>query len=316
VVSRLHLLLALVAIQPGCARTVPAPEGLDDSTRFLLREFYGDDATISAGLSGFLDWYDEEGNSLVDVEASADNAEGFEVAPLEPADLAALPIPDDGRELLRAQGVIGLARTDCAWDAAEALLVRADQAVVFDGEWSHYERAFVSDRGAFEAASAAVAEGGDGFAPVGSRVDTPSGGEALDASLEPAFLLTENAVGTDEAGVVLDYTLHIQLRHGRFDVQGEETPVLLLLTWLPERADGEGGTNSIEQVYGVDVLLEREPGHALRLVASWTDVRSPWLSEDDPSLLISTSVRRIQRFADRLTEICREEVELPLESGA
>ena len=52
--SPLPLLGLATAVLCGCQPPPPAPEGLDEASRFVLREFYSDDATVSAGLTGLM----------------------------------------------------------------------------------------------------------------------------------------------------------------------------------------------------------------------------------------------------------------------
>lgn len=289
----------LLVLFVGCEKPPEAPEGLDDSTRYLLREFYGDDATVAAGLSGLLAWYDSDGASILDQGATLETSADFSLAPLVSGDIGHLALVGE-RNPASADGIIAVSSLACGWAEAEALLVRADQAAVFDGKWSHYERVYASARAPYEAARA-----GDSYPALGAQDPTadpfPAVGE--DAGL----LLTENAVGTDEVGVVLDYSLHLRFRHGRYTVDRggatEEILATVILSWQPERAEGEGGANSLEQVYSVEVLVA-EGAASLRFVATWNEVRSELLGEDSANILATTTVNRMRAFAGRMSEIC------------
>ena len=87
------ILLALTA----CKAPPEAPSGLDDSTTFVLRNFYADDATFQAGLQGFLNWYETDGAALLGEDATIDTVGAFTVGDLNSADIAHLPVVDDGK---------------------------------------------------------------------------------------------------------------------------------------------------------------------------------------------------------------------------
>ena len=57
--------LPLIALTVACKPPPEAPEGLDDSTNYLMKNFYASDALFEAGVQGFIDWYDAEGKALV-----------------------------------------------------------------------------------------------------------------------------------------------------------------------------------------------------------------------------------------------------------
>lgn len=305
----LPILLAAALALPalvGCRRPPPAPEGLDDSIRALVRDFYSDDLVIGADLTGLETWFVDEGYALLDITPALDELGEFTLEPLRADDIALLTVADDGRDIALTQGAIGISEVGCSWGEAEALDVRPDQDVVFGGEWAEYSRTFLSSRSEFEEARAALEE-----RVVSAGVD-PRGEPWQDGELSGSFLDTSNAVHTSDLLVELDFGLVVHVRHGVFDVRGEEMQATVLLTYQPDRAVGEAGVYSLEQNYGVEVLLEREPGVTTRMAAIWSEVRGP-LIEDDSALTLRSGIARMQRFAGRMTEICAGEVELPPE---
>ena len=191
------MLLLLLA----CQRPPPAPEGLDASARHLLREFWSDDAIVASGLTGFVRWFDEEGYALVGVDATGANADGFTLGDLAAADIAALDVDDDGRDLAAANGAIGVATFGCDVASAEALLIRGDQAVVFE-DFDSYERVFVSDRATFEAGTSDPPPADAPIAPDDDRPDL--------------VLRTDNSLTVSAIGTTLTYPLIRAFRHGRF----------------------------------------------------------------------------------------------------
>lgn len=290
----------------GCERPPEAPEGLDESTRYLLREFYGDHSTLGAGLSGLMSWYESDGVDLLDRSATLDTSADFTLAPLGADDVAHLDVVGDPDPAL-AEGTIAVSSLTCAWPDAEALLVRGDQDHVFDGKWSEYERTYISDRAAYEGARTE-----DSF-PALPLLD-PASEDFPTTAEAPGVLLTENAVGTDEVGVQLNYTLVLHFRHGVFTVGEEERRATVILSWQPERADGASGTNSLEQVYSVEVLIEEGAG-TLRFVATWNQVISELLGDDEGNILVTTAVNRMKAFAGRMSEICDGTIVLEAEAA-
>jgi hypothetical protein len=270
----------LVIALAACHRPPPAPEGLDASSRFLLREFYADDETVGAGLTGLLDWVDAEGIELVDVTATTENVDGFSLADLEPEDVANLPLVGD-RDLTLATGAVGISQIACSPAEADAMLIRADQAVVFDGDFDAYERTYITDRAAFEAGS--------------------------------PFLDTDNAVQVTALGTTVPYDLVRDFRHGTFEVQGEELSVFMALAFVPEPATGDDGT-TLQQNYGVEIAVQRPSEATFRLFANWTFVDSSLIGPDSP-IWPTNMVNTMKHSAERMSSICTGEVELPSEDG-
>jgi len=298
---RLSVLIA--ALVAGCAADPPdAPEGAEEGTRFLMREFYADDATIGAGLTGLMNWYDSEGAAIAgdSPELDAGEAQDWTLEPLEADDLAVTQVTSSDRPLDSMNGVIGVGNVLCTFEEVEALGGRTDQDIVFDGEWAHYARTFGTARADYEAAI----EGGipglpDGIDPVDGDVDAAA----------HSLMRTSNALGTLEVSVALDYTLNLDFRHGVYDIQGEERRATVILTWQPDPTTGDGGNNSLHQTFAIDALVEVDGG-IRRFAATWNDVESIATGTD---LLIRLTVNRINNFADRMTAICEGEVELPAE---
>ena len=57
--------IMLIPLLIACSPPPPAPEGLNEAARYMVREFYSDDATFEAGFQGFMNWFNDEGVSLV-----------------------------------------------------------------------------------------------------------------------------------------------------------------------------------------------------------------------------------------------------------
>jgi hypothetical protein len=296
-------LVAFVLLLAGCNRPPPAPTGLDDSSRFLLRNFYADDATVGAGLTGLMDWVDDEGRDLVGVEANSDNVNGFTLADLTDEDVAELALPDDGRAVADAGGVVGVATIACSPDEAEALLVRADQTAVFDGDFDAYDREFVSSRSAFEAATGDVPALDEPVDPLADGFDP----EVTAANV----LFTSNDVTVTALGTTVDYTLLRDFRHGTFDVQGEPVPALLALGYVPEPSTGSDGT-TLQQNYGVEISLRRAGEDTFRVFAVWTRIDSSLIGPDSP-IWATNAVNTTRKSAQRMSDLCTGDDTIPAE---
>ncbi|MCO4771548.1 MAG: hypothetical protein KDA24_16060 [Deltaproteobacteria bacterium] len=297
------LLCGALALLPACQAPAPdAPEGAEEGTRFLMSSFYADDATIGAGLTGLMNWYDDEGSAIEGDTPGIEEGEAqdWTLAPLTADDLAPTQVSTTDRPLDSMPGFIGVGTVLCTFEEAEALGGRADQDVVYDGEWAHYARTFESARADYDAATAGTIPGlPDGVDPL---VDDLS-------ATAHSLMTTSNALGTLEVGVALDYTLNLHFRHGVFDIQGEERRATLILTWQPDPTTGEGGNNSLHQTFAIDALVEVDGG-VRRFAATWNDVES---AVSAPTVVARLTINRINDFAERMTEICTGAAELPAE---
>lgn len=307
------LLLALTA----CKAPPEAPNGLDDSTTYVLRNFYADDATFQAGLQGFLNWYETDGTALLGEDATLDTVGAFTVGDLTSVDIAHLPVvdeilidPDDGtrepRDLSRAKGVISLAEMDCDWKTAEALLVRPDQDTVFSGDWEGYQREYNTSREAFEGATAS----GD-YTRIAEEL------KPFDAGFDPGateatLMLTTNIVDpttvlTSNLG---DYEMHLDVRHGEFDL-GDGDPVsgFAIITYAIDAAWGEGGQNALLQSFSVEVNVARPGDKTLRMLAVWSEPKGAGV-DPDSALALNFAVNKATDSSDRLSGICAGEIEI------
>ena len=291
--------LALLSI--GCKPPPPAPEGLQSSLTYLFREFYSDDAMVGAGLTGFMDWYDADGDELLGESADMDNVGEFTLDYLTEEDVALLPIEGDV-ELTYAPGVVALSEMSCDWTEVESYLVRTDQDLVF-GEFDSYERTYVSSRDTYEVATAS-----EDFAPVDEALSEPySSGFEL-GELDSTFLFTDNQAVSTEVGVTLGFQLLLNMRHGVYEIQGEEVEAFMILTWMPQRAETETGGNSMEQSYSLELDIARPNGKTLRLMASWLQIEG--IFDHDSDTVKVVGVNKNLDSSARLVEICEGSVEL------
>lgn len=289
-------MLGVVCLGVGCKRPPVAPEGLDASARALVRTFYEDDATVGATLTGLTNWVDGDGAELLGEGATLDNVGSFQLADLAEEDVAALEL-EGARDLTAAAGVVALGEMGCRWQDVEALYVRGDQDVVFEGDFDAYVRSFESSRDAYEKATASSTF---------SEVDAPL--EPMGADQEDVLLRTRNDVTQTLIGITIRADLVLHLRHGIFEIQGEERAASLVLGYVPKESPGDDGTNSLVQSYTAVALIE-QGDRTLRLFAIWNQLDSPWVQPDSATVL-SASVNKAQDAAERLTEICSGETSI------
>lgn len=300
---RIALLLFTLAAM-ACKPPPPAPEGLQDSLTYLFRNFYAEDEVIGAGLTGFMDWVDADGDELLGKTADMDHIGEFTLDYLTAEDVAILPIEGEV-ELTFAPGTVALSELTCDWKEAETLLVRTDQDEVF-GEFETYTREFLTPRAAFEDATAE-----DDFAPLDEPLAEPYAADPALGDLERTFLLTDNQASSKEVGVTLEFELLLNLRHGNYEVQGEDTGAFLILTWMPQRTESEGGDNSMEQSYSLELDVSRPRGKTLRLMATWIQIEG--LFDHDSDTVKVVGVNKNLDSSLRLAEICSGEMDLPAE---
>jgi hypothetical protein len=309
----LAVLVVLTSALAGC-RPPPAPEGLDDSTSYMMREFYKSDAIFDAGIQGFMNWYFDEGFELTGVGAGEGEGEepldSFTVGDLVWDDISHFPL-EGNRTIENAAGVVSLAEMDCTWQRAEGLLLRQDQDTVFDSSWESYERSYVTPREEFEGASATLEFG------------------AIDEDLEPfedefdpalhstTLLFTENRANpATVAGVDLPtYDLMLDLRHGVVSVddpdEGEgDVGVLAILTYNLAPVYQEGGGNGLIQSYSVEINVERPGDKTLRMLAVWAE---PLGIDADSAFVLEYAVNQSLTASNRLSDICSGEVDIPAE---
>lgn len=282
----------------GCHAPPEAPDGLDDSLAFLFREFHSDDAQVGAGLAGLVTWFDTEGDALLGGHADLDNVGAYELRRLTRDDTVRLAVEGDP-DPADAPGVVSVAEMSCALPEAEGLVIRADQQVVFDTTWTAYDRAYDTDRAAYEAADEQVRE--------------PIADEDL-AAYPGALLLTTNAASASELGYSLTLDLDLRFRHGTFELDGVPTDAYLVLGFMPRPAHtrDDDGENGIAQSYSLDVNVARPGGTTLRVFGAWSELDSPLIAADSPFVL-AQGVNESQDAANRMSRICSGEIALPPE---
>ena len=306
----LPLLVLLALLLAACQPPPPAPEGLDEASGFVIREFYSDDATFEAGIQGFMNWFFEEGERLVGLAPgmSEDDepTDSFTVQNLDDLDVEHLP-EGEYRDLERAPGVVSLAEMGCSWQVSEDFLVRPDQDSVFS-TWESYERTYVNDPEAYDLATESLA-----FAPVTETLQPYSDPEFDHSLWSETFLFTRNLANPGPAVASIDiepYELYFDMRHGVFDLTdqntGETTPtgVFAIVTFITERALDAGDANGLQQQFSVEINVERPGNKTLRMLAVWGEPINDLGLEPDNPIILNGTVNISLDAAEELNEIC------------
>jgi len=305
----LPLLSLCSVLSTGCQPPPPAPEGLDDSTSYLVTNFYADDATFQAGVQGFMDWFNDEGYELIGLENTTDNvSDAFTVGVLGEDDLAHLPITG-GRNTEEAAGVVSIAEMQCSITESEALLLRGDQDNLFD-DWEAYDRSFVNSRAAYTEATSSQE-----FAPITAPLEPFV--EGFDAELyAPTLLQTLNTVDPSPIfGGLADiesYEMHLDFRHGVYLLGDELVSGFAILTFIREGVSGPAGANHLHQSYSIEINVDQGDGTTLRMLAVWAEPEGAGLDPDDP-IVLNYAVDKSRDASARMTELCDGTMDVPPE---
>lgn len=320
------VLLALSAA--ACQPPPPAPEGLDEATRYMVRNFWAEDAVFEAGITGYMKWFRDEGRQILGLIPGEEGkgTDAFTVTDLLPEDIEALPLdaeivedvrnfddPEDDefvtRDVLKAAGVVSLVEMDCTWREAEALLRRVDQNNVFPLDWEGYERSYATPLAPFEQAT-----GDATFAPIPEPID-PYAEDFDPTPYASSILLTDNTVDPSAVFGLVNvgaYPLDLEFRHGIYDVgeEGEEVPtgVFAILTYNRQAVWDNAG-NGLAQSYSIEIVVERPDEKALRMLTVWAEPRSLLIDSDNP-IALNTAVAKARDSSVLLSRICSGEVDI------
>jgi hypothetical protein len=304
--------VTLLVLAIACKPPPDAPQGLDDSTAFMMREFYKDDASFQAGVQGFMQWYEDEGYLLVGESATTSNTDSFSVGELSVDDVAHLPLSEEilldsstdtwgPRDLSNSKGVVSLAMMDCTWEESEQYLLRPDQDSVFIDDWESYDRTYTTSHDAYEAATISgefeeVTEETDVFAADfdGTLVDSTQ-------------LLTTNQVDPT-AVLFVDlgvYEMNLDFRHGQYEVGDDTIGLFAITSYQKDAVWDEAGENGLIQTYSVEINAQ-QGDQTLRMLAVWAEPVGAGLSPDDP-LVLNFAVNKSLDSSNRLSAVCAGE---------
>ena len=292
----------------ACKPPPPAPEGLDEATSYMMREFYSEDPMFQAGLQGFMNWYNEEGYEQLGQEATTDNTDTFTLTDLSQEDIGYLPLDDDGRDLSRAKGVISLAEMACNWKEAENYLLRKDQDEVFSGDWESYERTYINSRSIFSDATE-----NEEFLELPEEFD-PYSSDFQPSDWSESIMMTVNrADPSGVAGVNIPaYDLYLEFRHGIYIIDEEEIGVSAILTYNKTGVYDDSGNNGLSQSYSLELNIERADATTLRALAVWAEPVSNIIEPDSP-LALNYAVNKALSSSEQISQICAGEIDIPAE---
>lgn len=311
--NRLTLLLPLALSALACKPPPPAPEGLDESARYMVREFFSDDPTFQAGIQGFMAWYEAEGKDLTGIAVDVENSGAFTVGDLVADDVADLPLDTeiavqmDGdtpvmgtRDVATAAGTVSIAEMECSVKEAEALLARADQDNVFPLDWEGYTRTFNNDPDTYTAGWDA------GFEKI-NEVITPYDGAFSFDTFPNTLLFTDNII--DPTAVLTAnieaYPMDLVFRHGVFDVDGREAEAVMVLTFTRAAAWGSSGANGLIQSFSSEINIATEDGRTIRMLTVWAEPRG--IDPDSP-IATSFAVNKARDSSDCMSKLCSGEI--------
>ncbi len=104
--------------------------------------------------------------------------------------------------------------------------------------------------------------------------------------------------------------MHLDFRHGVFDLDGVMTPGFAIVTFISEGVSGPEGANHLHQSYSIEINIDQANGTTLRMLAVWAEPEGASLSPDDP-LVLNYAVNKSRDASERMTELCNGTLELP-----
>lgn len=307
----------------ACVPPPPAPQGLADCVKYLLGNFYEDDAHFTAGIQGCVNWTienaalpeDHEDRLLdcspevtvqdcamsLNLDEDGDPIPGEE---LTEEDLAALDLEeiDPPRDPGLASGVVTLKTLDCDWKLVEEHMSRPDQDAVFD-TWEAYTRNYLPDESAHQdyLERSATAD----------REDFPS-----------EFLETINQADA-VANTLFDldpYDLYLDFRHGAYPISEEDDPstpdvvegelsstfAFAVISYAQGTMMDSSSDEGFRQQYSVELNVERPGGLTTRIFATWAEPRVDGVEANDP-IVFALAGRESRASQLVLAELCEEE---------
>lgn len=311
--NRLTLMLPLALSTVACKKLPVAPEGLDESARHMVREFFSDDATFQAGVQGFMAWYEAEGKDLTGIAADVNNSGAFTVGDLIPDDVADLPLDAEialqmdgdtpvmgARDVTTAAGTVSIAEMECSVKEAEALLARADQENVFPLDWEAYTRTYDNDLATYTAGWE------EGFEKI-NDVITPYDGAFTFDTYPNTLLFTDNVIDPTPVltANIEAYPMDLVFRHGVFEVDGREAEAVMVLTFTRAAAWGASGTNGLIQSFSSEINISTEDGRTVRMLTVWAEPRG--IDPDSP-IATSFAVNKARDSSDCMSKLCSGEI--------
>jgi hypothetical protein len=307
----------------ACEPPPPAPQGLADCVKYLLGNFYEDEAVFTAGVQGCINWTIEnaalvEGDEDKVLDCAPDTTVvecavslnvddyGYPIPgeELTEGDLAALDLAelDPPRIPENASGVVTLKTFDCDWKLIEEHMSRPDQATVFD-TWEAYTRNYLPDESAWQ-----------------DYLDRSATAEREDFASE--YLETINQADAVENDLFdLDpYDLYLDFRHGSYlvsegddpstpdAVEGDLEPtfVFAVISYAQGTMMDSAKDEGFRQQYSVEVNIERAGARTTRIFATWAEPQVNNVDPNDP-IVFALAGRESRASQLVLAELCEEQ---------
>ena len=100
-----------------------------------------------------------------------------------------------------------------------------------------------------------------------------------------------------------DYEMHLDFRHGVFDIEGELLQAFSILTFMEQGASGPAGANHLHQTYSIEINVDRGSNKTLRMLAVWAEPEGGGLDPDDP-IILNYAVSKSRGASERMSELC------------
>lgn len=315
--NRARLCSCLPIALLACKAPPPAPEGLDASARYMIRNFYQDDAVFGAGVTGYLDWFENGGGKeLVGLAPSLDTVEtSFTVSSLQAEDVAELPLdaeivldpagagPEDDvrgpRDLSKAVGVIAVDEIACTWQQIEGLLLGDRPAEIFHA-YEAYDRTYLTSASQFFDASVS----GE-FVPMDSPFNPHDPGADV-AHYAPSLLLTDNLADPAPeplVGNLPPFELKIEARHGTYAVNDTPVGLAAVMSYAPGAMWEENGGDGMRQTFAMEMLAELDGSTTLRMLAVWSEPEILGIDPSTPIALV-TAVGQARKSNEDMKAAC------------
>jgi hypothetical protein len=109
-----------------------------------------------------------------------------------------------------------------------------------------------------------------------------------------------------------EYEMHLDFRHGVYDIDGEPTPAFAIITFIREGVSGPEKKNHLHQSYSIEINVTQSNGTTLRMLAVWAEPEGPGISPDG-ALVLNYAVNKSKKSSERMSGLCDGSLELPPE---
>jgi len=249
--SRISLSIPLLVMAIGCKPPPEAPTELDDLSAYLFRNWETEEeGVLEVGMYNL-----QQHLSGIDLDVGF-NDRSYQLTVLADSDIDDAVTTPDGADPADCLGVGVVAGSLFDPDQQTLAIIQADQTAIEPNSPGQYDRIFLdpTDPSCFPDRSCTV-------------------------------LRTNNDLRKENALMDIPYEMIKDFRWVELSVDGEPGSGswgILARTWVPERGVGEGGNNTIEQSYSIDVVVPAVNGDwaAYRYMGLWSQSTGTIEGED------------------------------------